>query len=146
MLDEIDHRILTLLRENGRESFANIGAEVGLSPHGTADRIRRLQRDGTIVGFTVTIDPGSVGRPLDAFVDIRLLPNADPEAFERHVATLPAVREFAFLTGRFDYQLRLACADADDLDRTVRSIRRNAGAATTETRMVMRAAAFSRET
>ena len=127
-------------------SFANIGAEVGLSPHGTADRIRRLQRDGTIVGFTVTIDLGSVGRPLDAFVDVRLLPSADPEAFERHVAELPAVREFAFLTGRFDYQLRLACADADDLDRTVRSIRRNAGAATTETRMVMRATAFSRDT
>lgn len=144
-MDQIDHRIINLLRENGRASFASIGAEVGLSPHGTADRVRRLQRDGVITGFTATVDPGSVGRSLDAFIDIRLLPSTDHEGFERHVAGLPAVRELAFLTGRFDYQLRVACRDADDLDRTVRSIRRDGGAAQTETRIVMRAAAFERE-
>ena len=55
------------------------------------------------------------------------------------------MRELAFLTGRFDFQLRLACRDADDLDRTVRTIRRDAGAASTETRIVMRAASFERE-
>src|SRR4051812_8865756 len=39
-MDEIDDRILSILATNGRASFAAIGAEVGLSPHGTADRIR----------------------------------------------------------------------------------------------------------
>lgn len=145
MLDSIDHRIINLLRQNGRASFASIGAEVGLSPHGTADRIRRLQRDGVITGFTTTVDLGSVGRALDAFIDIRLLPSTDPEAFERKVAKLPAVRELAFLTGRFDYQLRVACHDADELDRTVRTVRRDAGAAQTETRIVMRSATFERD-
>jgi len=56
------------------------------------------------------------------------------------VALLPAVREMAFVTGRFDYQLRVACLDADDLDHTVRAIRGEAGAAGTETRIVMRSA------
>jgi Lrp/AsnC family transcriptional regulator, leucine-responsive regulatory protein len=145
VLDAIDHQILSQLRANGRVSFAAIGAEVGLSPHGTADRVRRLQRDGVILGFTAQIDPGSVGRSFDAFVDVRLLPSTDPEEFERRVAQLPAVRELAFLTGRFDFQLRLACRDADDLDRTVRTIRRDAGAASTETRIVMRSSTYERE-
>ncbi|MGV1048571.1 MAG: Lrp/AsnC family transcriptional regulator [Solirubrobacterales bacterium] len=144
MLDEIDHQILSLLSTNGRASFASIGSEVGLSPHGTADRVRRLEREGVITGYTARIDLGSVGRSLDALIDIRLLPNTDPEHFERLLSSLPAVREMTFLTGRFDYQLRVACRDADELNQTIRTIRRDAGAAGTETRIVMRSASFGR--
>jgi Lrp/AsnC family leucine-responsive transcriptional regulator len=143
-MDEIDDRILGILATNGRASFAAIGAEVGLSPHGTADRIRRLERDGVISGYAARIDPAGVGRSLDAFIDVRLLPATDPEEFERRVSRLASVREMAFLTGRFDYQLRVACRDADDLNQTVRAIRREAGAAGTETRIVLRSSSFPR--
>lgn len=139
-MDEIDTQILSILSENGRASFASIGEAVGLSPHGTADRVRRLERDGVILGYTARVDPAEVGRSLEALVDIRLLPSTDPDEFERAALRLPAVREVDFLTGRFDYQLRLACRDADELDQTVRTIRREAGAAATETRIVMRSA------
>jgi len=141
-MDAIDEEILSLLVRNGRASFASIGEAVGLSPHGAADRVRRLERDGVIDGYAARVHPGAVGRGLDAFIDVRLLPSADPEAFERLVEKLPAVRDMAFLTGRFDYQLRVACRDAEDLDQTVRAIRRDGGASTTETRIVMRSANF----
>jgi Lrp/AsnC family leucine-responsive transcriptional regulator len=144
-MDPIDRQIIERLRANGRASFASIGAKVGLSPHGTADRVRRLERDGVITGYVAKIDPGTVGRSMDALVDVRLLPSTDPDGFERLVAKLPAVRELVFLTGRFDYQLRVACRDADDLDRTVRAVRRDGGVAGTETRIVMRSASFERE-
>jgi Lrp/AsnC family leucine-responsive transcriptional regulator len=114
---------------------------VGLSPHGAADRVRRLERAGIITGFTATVDLGSVGRGLDAFIDVRLLAGTQPDTFEAFVTALPAVREVAFVTGRFDYHVRVACRDADDLDATVRAIRGEAGAAQTETRIVLRAAA-----
>jgi Lrp/AsnC family leucine-responsive transcriptional regulator len=139
-MDAIDTQILSILSENGRASFASIGERVGLSPHGTADRVRRLERDGVILGYTARVDPAGVGRALEALVDIRLLPSTDPDEFERQALALAAVREVDFLTGRFDYQLRLACRDADELDHTVRAIRREAGAAATETRIVMRSA------
>ena len=138
MLDEIDFRILNVLRENGRASFAQLGDEVSLSPHGAADRVRRLERAGVIIGFTINVAQDGIGRGLDAFVDVRLLTKTTPEAFERKVAALPAVREIAFVTGRFDYHVRIACRDADDLDHTVRAIRHE-GAAQTETRIVLRA-------
>ena len=143
-MDEIDDRILGILATNGRASFATIGAEVGLSPHGTADRIRRLERDRVITGYTARIDQAGVGRSLDAFIDVRLLPATDPEEFESRVSRLDPVREMVFLTGRFDYQLRVACRDADDLNQTVRTIRREAGAAGTETRIVLRSSSFER--
>ena len=144
MLDEIDRQILSLLSTNGRASFASIGAEVGLSPHGTADRVRRLERDGVITGYTAKIDPASTGRALEARVDVRILPTTDPADFERYVASLTPVTEMTFLTGRFDYQLRVACRHADELDQTIRRIRRDAGAAGTETRIIMRSASYER--
>jgi Lrp/AsnC family transcriptional regulator, leucine-responsive regulatory protein len=134
-MDAIDEEILSLLVRNGRASFASIGEAVGLSPHGAADR-------GVIDGYAAQVHPGAVGRGLDAFIDVRLLPSTDPEAFEHLVEKLPAVRDMAFLTGRFDYQLRVACRDAEDLDQTVRAIRRDGGASSTETRIVMRSATF----
>ena len=143
-MDEIDDRILGILATNGRASFAALGEAVGLSPHGTADRVRKLERDGVITGYAARIDPAGLGRALDAFIDVRLLPTTDPEKFERRVAKLASVREMAFLTGRFDYQLRVACRDADDLNDTVRAIRRDAGAAGTETRIVLRSSTFDR--
>jgi Lrp/AsnC family transcriptional regulator, leucine-responsive regulatory protein len=143
-MDEIDDRILGILATNGRASFAAIGEEVGLSPHGAADRVRRLERDGVITGYAARIDPAGVGRSLDAFIDVRLLPTTDSEEFERRVARLDSVREMVFLTGRFDFQLRVACRDADDLNATVRAVRREAGAAGTETRIVLRSSRFER--
>jgi Lrp/AsnC family leucine-responsive transcriptional regulator len=140
-LDQTDFQILNLLRENGRASFAQLGEAVGLSPHGTADRIRRLERAGIITGFTITVAQDGVGRGLDAFIDVSLQADTTPEAFERMVSSLPAIRELAFVTGRFDYHVRVNCRDADDLDKTVRAIRREGGAAQTETRIVLRASA-----
>jgi Lrp/AsnC family leucine-responsive transcriptional regulator len=119
-------------------SYARLGEEIGLSSHGAADRVRRLQRLGAIRGFTAIVDPGSMGRAVEAFVDIRLVPSTDPDAFEQRARALPTVEELAFVTGRFDYQARLACADTEELDRTVRHLRQSGGVAHTETRIVMR--------
>ena len=143
-LDDIDRVILSELIRNGRASYKQLGELAGLSPHAVAPRVRRLRVAGIVTGFTANVDWGLIGRGLDALIDIRLLSTAVPEQFEQAVAELPAARELMFLTGRFDYQLRAACVDADDLDHTVRALRK-AGAAVTETRIVLRTEAYRRE-
>jgi Lrp/AsnC family leucine-responsive transcriptional regulator len=138
-LDDVDCRIINELVRNGRASYASLGEHVGLSPHGAADRVRRLRRASVITGFTASVNLEAVGRSLDAVIDVRLALPTTPENFEQRVSEMTAVREVAFVTGRFDYQVRVACQDADDLDRTVRTLRQQAGAAQTETRIVLRA-------
>jgi Lrp/AsnC family leucine-responsive transcriptional regulator len=144
VLDPLDSKIVTALVRNGRASYKELGELVGLSPHAAADRVRRLVRSGVITGFTATVDPAGVGRAIDALVDVRLAAATDPDAFEQAVAGLETVREIAFVTGRSDYQLRVSCRDADDLDTTIRALRQRAGAAATETRIVMRSRSFPR--
>jgi Lrp/AsnC family leucine-responsive transcriptional regulator len=137
VIDAIDNRIVEVLCADGRISYAELGRRVGLGPHAVAERVRRLIQMGTITGFTATVDLAALGRGLDAIIDVRLLPSTSPEDFEEEVAKLDAVRDAVFVTGRFDYQLRLACRDSRHLDQTVRAIRQHAGAALTETRIVM---------
>ena len=141
-MDAVDSEILRLLREDGRLSWRDLGAAVGLSANAAADRVRRLRRAGVITGVTARVALANVGRSLDAFIDVRLLPATTSETFEAFVLGLPAVQEVAFVTGRFDYHVRVACHGADDLDQTVRAIRRQ-GAAASETRIVLRAATSS---
>ena len=97
-----------------------------------------------VVGFSADVNLGTVGRAIDAVVDVRLLPGTTPEEFEARVSKLDAVRELAFVTGRFDYHLRVACRDTHDLNETVRSLRGNSVAAHTETRIVLGSTTFAR--
>jgi Lrp/AsnC family leucine-responsive transcriptional regulator len=141
-LDALDRLILTELVRDGRSSYARLGTLAGLSPHAVAPRVRRLIKAGIITGFTATVAYGAVGRGFEAMIDIRLLPATDPDAFEAAVSGIESIQWLAFVTGRFDYQLRAACIDADDLDHTIRLLRQ-AGAAITETRVVLRHRTFA---
>jgi Lrp/AsnC family transcriptional regulator, leucine-responsive regulatory protein len=136
--DEIDDHIMQLLIRNGRAPFAQIASEVGLSAHAVAERVRRLEARGAIQGYTARVDQTQLGRGLAAFIDVRLQPTTEPDHFERVVLALPATESVVFVTGRFDYIVRLACKDAADLDQTVRVLRARGGVAATETRIVMR--------
>jgi Lrp/AsnC family leucine-responsive transcriptional regulator len=134
----INDRIINILVRNGRASFADIADEVGLSAHAVAERVRRMEAQGAIQGYTARIDQGQMGRGLAAYIDVRLLPTTNPEEFARLALGLPATQKVAFVTGRFDYIVQLACRDTADLDETVRELRRRGGVAATETRIVMR--------
>jgi Lrp/AsnC family leucine-responsive transcriptional regulator len=137
-MDEIDREILRTLAANGRASHVLLGRQVNLSPNAVADRVRRLVADGVITGVHAAVDAGALGLPMTALIDVRLSPSTTPDDLERTAGDLDGVQEIAFLTGRFDFQLRVACRDAADLDRLLRELRASGGVAETETRLVLR--------
>jgi Lrp/AsnC family transcriptional regulator, leucine-responsive regulatory protein len=137
-MDAVDSEILSLLRENGRLSWRNLGAAVGLSANAAADRVRRLRRAGIITGFAAQIDPGAGGRRLEALVGVTLAPGTDSDEFATAAARLDSVTEVLHLTGAPDYQLRVACRDTAELDILLRALRLRLGAADTETTIVLR--------
>jgi Lrp/AsnC family transcriptional regulator, leucine-responsive regulatory protein len=139
-VDDVDRAILGELVRNGRVSYRDLGAAVGLSANAAADRVRRLRREGVITGFTATVDPARAGRRLLALVDVRLADAGGNDAFEAEVTRLEAVTDALHVTGRFDYQLRVACRDTAELDRLLRHLKRGGGVSETETRVVLRSA------
>ena len=137
-MDATDSEILSLLREDGRLSWREIGAAVGLSANAAADRVRRLRRAGVITGFTALVDPAAGGRRLEALVGVTLAHGTDSDEFAVASAKLEPVTEVLHLAGAPDYQLRVACRDTAELDLLLRALRLKLGASDTETKIVLR--------
>lgn len=137
-LDDIDHRILGHLRRDARISWRELGEVVHLSPTSAADRVRRMERDGVIEGYTVRVDPEALGRSVRAVVDVSLGAGDQVDAFEERLAQRDEVVFAAYVTGSADYSIIVECRGADGLDAFVRWLRADAGVARTETKLLLR--------
>lgn len=137
-MDAIDREILGVLRENARASFREIGERVGLSANAAAERVRRLERSGVISGYKAIVDPAAGGPKLTALIDVRLADPSHAEALEKLVGEIDAVVEGSHVTGRFDYQFRVACRDAAELDLTIRRMKSGGAVVESDTRLVLR--------
>lgn len=106
-MDEIDRRILEHIQRRGRDTYAEIGAEVGLSVSAVNERLKKLQANGTITGWHAHVAPKIVGRDVLAFMFV-LLERPDHERrFVESVAALPEVLECHHVTGEWSYLLKL---------------------------------------
>jgi len=125
VLDELDREILGILSRDGRISYRDLGTRVSLSANAAAERLRRLVRLGVITGFHAAVDHARVGRSLLALIGVRLPPSLSRTGFESSIAEIPGVLSATLMTGKSDYQLRVACKDTDDLDTIIGALREN---------------------
>ncbi len=70
-LDEIDKRILSILKENSRISFSELARQFGLSDVAMRKRVEKLVEKGVIKRFTCDIDYSKVGKPISAFIFVK---------------------------------------------------------------------------
>ncbi len=122
-LDAIDRRILGALQAQGRATYDELAAAVGLSPSATLRRVRRLEESGVIGGYVALVAPELVGLGLAAYINVRLAKQsaqASPiEAFAVAVQTWPEVVECVALSGEMDYLLRVLVRDMAHYSRFV---------------------------
>jgi Lrp/AsnC family leucine-responsive transcriptional regulator len=112
-LDRTDRRILWLLQADGRLPVAELARRVHLSATPCLERVRRLERDGYIRGYSAELDPALLGAGLIAFVEI-LLDRTTPDVFNRFkdaMLRLPPVQECHMVAGGFDYLLKVRVGD-----------------------------------
>ena len=141
-MDATDDAILRHLTADARLPYRELGRLVGLSPNAATARVRRMVADGRIGGFTVRApaDGPAPGRDgLEVFVDVRLATDADSETFRRATAARPEVLDAVHVTGGYDYLVHAVVRDAAGLDRLVRAMKREDGAAQTVSRVALRA-------
>ena len=117
-MDEIDFRILRALKTDARQTHQDLSDLVGLSPTPCARRIRKLEADGIITGYSARIDEGRMGFGFSVFVSVRLDRQIDDrlQAFEERIRHFPEVVDCWLMTGSFDYLLRIAVRDLDEFE------------------------------
>ena len=109
VIDQVDTRIIDLLRDHGRMSWRDLADHVHLAPSSVADRVRRLEQRGVITGYGARVDPAALGRSVRAVIDVSLVPGDEVDAFERRVVERDEVVMAAYVTGSADYTIVVEC-------------------------------------
>lgn len=116
-LDRIDHKILEILKSDGRITYQRLAELVHLTPRPAQERVRKLEKAGIIRGYSAQVDLSSVARSMVIHAQITLASQAGrsaQEAFEGEMRRCVQVLDCHLVSGTFDYQLRMSCQDLDD--------------------------------
>ena len=136
-LDQVDRDILAMLQQDGRISASNIAQEIGMSIPAVADRIKKLQETGVIMGFTAILDHRKAGLDVCAFITlISESSSYYSDVVRKANNTLEVVQCFT-TTGSGSHVLLAITENTISLEKLLRTIQAWPGVIRTETQMVL---------
>ncbi|TKB43742.1 leucine-responsive transcriptional regulator Lrp [Thalassotalea mangrovi] len=112
-LDRIDKNILKELQNHGRLSNVELSKRVGLSPTPCLERVKKLEADQVILGYSANLNPKHLGASLLVFMEITLS-RSSPDVFDkfsRAVKQLDVIQECHLVSGNFDFLLKTRVSD-----------------------------------
>ena len=124
MLDEIDKKIIKVLQDDARTSLRKISKLVKVSLGTVSNRVKRMERNGVIKGYSVILDPDQIGWELNVVIGLRIQKGRLIEIQER-IAEDSRVHGVYDVTGDFDSMIIARAKnrkDLDDLSKNVLSI------------------------
>jgi len=119
-IDEIDHKILTILQKKARIPNAEVARQVGMAPSAVLERIRKLEERGIIEGYEVRLNPLPFKQGLAAFVLVEIDRNRGNGSLEQRLAEVPGVQEVHQIAGEDGYLLKVRAADPKALGQLLR--------------------------
>ena len=135
-MDDLDHRLIALLRADARASVASLAKKLGVARGTVQNRMAKLEADGTIVGYTVRLKPDVQEQSIRAFMTIA----AEGNQVDAVVKTLrgdPAVATLHSTNGRWDLVAELRADSLASFDRVLARISRTPGVSSSETSLLL---------
>ena len=116
-LDNTDRKIIAVLSNEGRISNLELADRIGLSPTPCSRRVKRLEEEGVIMGYSARINPAALGQSISVLVQVRLSQQStdDIAEFMSAVDRLPEITECLLVTGNLDYVLKVQTKDVEAL-------------------------------
>ena len=120
-LDEIDERLLTLLRDDARQTIAQLAKELGISRGTIYSRLARLEEDKVVAGYTVRLGHAFAASRVRAHMMIKTLPRYHREV-EQALAGLSQVQAIHAISGEYDIIAMLETEDSAQLNELIDEI------------------------
>ncbi|MCA5894438.1 Lrp/AsnC family transcriptional regulator [Isoptericola sp. NEAU-Y5] len=136
-MDGVNRRIVGHLLRDGRATYAEIGAAVGLSAPAVKRRVDLMLARGEIAGFTVRVAPEELGWGVEAYVELFCRGNVSPATLRRDLAAIPEIVRVDTVTGEADAMVQIMAGGMADVERTVEAIRASGRVDKTRTSLVM---------
>lgn len=123
-LDAADYRLLELLQEDARMPMSKLAELVDLSEPACYRRVQRLKRDGVIEREVAVIAPRTMGWPLTMIVLVTLERErtAILDQFIRKLQSVPEIVDAWYVTGDYDFALRIVARDMESFERMTRDV------------------------
>jgi DNA-binding Lrp family transcriptional regulator len=136
-IDRTDHRLLSLLREDGRRTYSEMAEIVGLSVAAVKRRVDRLREIGVITGFTAKIDHAKLGWGVEAFTEVRYAGATRVADIVASATAVPEVQAVYTIAGDLDALVQVRVRDLAHLQEVVDALRRTGAVTGTKTLMVL---------
>ncbi|HEV7171364.1 Lrp/AsnC family transcriptional regulator [Pedococcus sp.] len=132
-MEDLDRRIVDLLRADGRMSYTDLGKSMGLSTSAVHQRVRRLEERGVIKRYAAIVDHAALDLPLTAFVSITPLDPAAPDDIPDRLREMSELEACHSVAGSENYILKVRVGTPGDLEDLLARIRARANVATRTT-------------
>lgn len=136
-IDNLDARIISALSLDSRRSYADVGAEVGLSTAAVHERVKKMMERGVIERFALRIDPQRVGLNFTAFVAIRNDGGIHCRDLAPRLHEMPEVIELHSVAGEYDFLAKIRTTHARALEELLYQIKAIPGVARTTSTVVL---------
>lgn len=120
-MDQIDEKILELLRKNGRISMQKLAKKLPMSVPATYDRVKKLEDSGIITGYTITVDTTKMGKTVNAFI-LCSLRIGELESNIRWAKKTSQIIAAYTIAGRYPLLLRVACTDVAEYHELINTL------------------------
>ena len=136
-VDDLDRKLLALLQQDGRRSFADLGRDVGLSTPAVKRRVDRLEAAGVIRGYAAVVDASRLGFGFEAIAEVYCADRTAPQDVLASVEGIPEVVSAVTVSGEPDAVLRVQVDDVRHLERLIETLRRRPNVVRTRTMIVL---------
>lgn len=136
-MDLIDIKILEVLQENARVSISDLSKKVNLSLSAVSERLKKLENSKIISKYTVILEPKLMGKDLSVIISIGLESTSDTQSFLDFVQSEPEILECHYITGEYDYMLKVTTTNTHTLEMIMNRIKSFNGIKRTQTNVIL---------
>lgn len=137
-MDKLDYEILEIMKENSRETASNIGKRISLSVSAVSDRIRKLEDEGVTKGYTLVLNNRKLGLDVTALMEVSFEHPKYYDSFVDKIRQNPYIVDCYYLTGDFDFILKISCKSSEHLESIHKEIKSINGVSSTRTNFVLK--------
>ena len=142
-MDDIDKKILKKLQENARITISDLSSEIALSMPAISERLKKLEASGVIKQYTAILDPILLDKHLMALMFLRFDNPSHGDRFTGLVKDEPEIKECYYITGEFDYSLKILTENTRTLEKLLTRIKNQPGIVKTQTIVILSTITYS---
>jgi Lrp/AsnC family leucine-responsive transcriptional regulator len=136
-IDATDRKLLDLLRDNARLSYAELARQIGLSAPAVHERVGKLESTGIIRGYRADVEPEAIGLGVTALIGLVQSADTDTEELIERLFGVEEIESCYFLAGAESFLVKVRVGDIGELERLLVRLNRTSGVASSRTTIAL---------